>query len=198
MKQLSLTGRVALWKKNRLLQKIFGGFSIVVLLTLGLANTVAATPMLDPCNGGDCTVLGLFTGTDSAETISGIVGMSVTEIFKSDPPGLDGSGVTVTVDADMYSGTWSSLSYYIDFVVVKAGNEYLIQDYLNLTGGGLATSGLWSTFGLENNGQQFEISHITFYAKTDGLSAIPEPSTILLLGSGLVGLIGYRWKKSQA
>jgi len=135
MKQLSLTGRVALWKKNRLLQKIVGGFSIVALLTLGLANTVAATSMLDPCDGGDCTVLGPIPGNDSAETILGLVGMSVTEIFKWELPGLDGSGVTVTVDPDMYSGTWSSLSYYIDFVVVKAGKEYLIQDYLNLPGG---------------------------------------------------------------
>ena len=125
--------------------------------------------------------------------------MSVTEIFKWESPWLDGSGVTVTVDPDMYSGTWSSLSYYIDFVVVKAGKEYLIQDYLNLPGGGSATSGMWSTFGLENNnGNQLAISHVTFYAKTDGLSAIPEPSTMLLLGSGLAGLIWYRWKKAQA
>jgi len=202
MKQLSLTCRTELLKKKQLFQKIFGSISIVFLLTLGLANNVAATPMLDPCNiGVGCTVLGPFTGNDSEGTISSIVEMSVIEIFKSDPPGVDGNGVTVTVDGDMFSGTWSS-DIAIDFVVAKAGNTFLLQDYLNV--GGSATRGLWSTFGLAgNNGNQFTISHLTFYAtqafgpEPSGSIPNPEPSTILLLGTGIAGLIGYRIRKKM-
>ncbi len=203
MKQLSLTCRTELLKKKQLFQKIFGSISIVFLLTLGVANNVAATPMLDPCNiGVGCTVWEPFTGNDSEGTISSIVDMSVIEIFKSDPPGVDGNGVTVTVDGDMFSGTWSS-DIAIDFVVAKAGNTFLLQDYLNV--GGSATSGLWSTFGLGgNDGNQFTISHVTVYAKQafglepQGNGAVPEPSTILLLSTGLVGLIGYRMMKARA
>ena len=37
------------------------------------------------------------------------------------------------------------------------------------------------------------------YAVRSGdVSPVPEPSTMLLLGSGLVGLIGYRMRKAQA
>ena len=200
MKQLSLTCRTELLKKKRVFQKIFGSFSIVFVLILGLANNVAATPMLDPCPSAVCTVLEPFMGNDSEGTISGIVGMSVTEIWKSDPLGSDGNGVNV--DGDMFSGTWFS-DIAIDFVVAKAGNTFLLQDYLNV--GGSATSGLWSTFGLGgNDGNQFTISHVTVYAKQafglepQGNGAVPEPSTILLLSTGLVGLIGYRMMKARA
>ena len=195
MKQLSLTCRTELLKKKRVFQKIFGSFSIVFVLILGLANNVAATQMFDPCPPSDCTVMGPFTGNDSEGTISTLVGMSVTKIFKSEPPGSDGNGVTVTVDGDMFSGTWFS-DIAIDFVVAKAGDNFLLQNYLDV--GGSATSGLWSTYGLEKNGNQLTISHLTFYAKQGGSGAIPEPSTILLFGSGLVGLFGYRMLKARA
>ncbi|HBP88410.1 MAG TPA: hypothetical protein PKK23_09020 [Nitrospirales bacterium] len=171
---------------------------LTAFLVLGLSSQASAVPMLDPCGppaapAGTCTVTGPHNGNDSEAALLTILGVPVTEIFKSDPPGSDGNGVTVTVDGDMLSGTWASPGKAIDYVVAKAGPNFLIQNYVDASNGP-AFNGLWSTFGLtvgqQNN--QPDISHVTFYNQT---APVPIPGAILLFGSGLIGLIGIARRK---
>ena len=43
----------------------------------------------------------------------------------------------------------------------------------------------------------FQIGEITFYGANQPLDALPEPSTLCLLGLGILGLIGYRRKRTN-
>jgi hypothetical protein len=94
------------------------------------------------------------------------------------------------------SGTWAvnPLSYVIDFYIVKAANAYamyLIDPAANM--------GSWSTYDLWMEGygghEPLEISHVTGY---NPHYAVPAPATILLLASGLWGVVAYGRKKMKA
>ncbi len=92
------------------------------------------------------------------------------------------------------SGDWwadDSLSGIPLYYSLKAGQEFELYK----TDGDL--EGLWDTLGITNKYDKARrLSHISFWTSEGSSAPIPEPSTALLFGLGLLAFAGFARKKT--
>jgi hypothetical protein len=179
------------------MKKLLGCFLCVVLLIFGAqANALTISPSLLP---SDCIYYGNDTSQSSINAIIAPIIDYADELYKQNAGGSEegalASSYTTSFNGDLSGGTitYESGPFIADpFLLVKDGNHEPAWYLFDLTGecpsldwngkDTLELSGFW----LDNGA----ISHVTLYG-----NPVPEPTTMLLLGSGLAGLAGFGRKR---
>ena len=179
-------------------------YSLILLASFALPFSIIGNAQaLTICNTSDvsgceeCADGILNDSNVSADDLDGYFGYDNWEyLSKQETPGnLEGPvdiGLVVTpttgTNSGTYSfnpGTWSIYDYIT--VVLKDGDVADIKWFAYLLGDG-NSNGTWTY----PTGK--DLSHLSVYGRK-GDAPVPEPATILLLGSGLVGLAGFGRKK---
>ncbi|MDL1979258.1 MAG: PEP-CTERM sorting domain-containing protein [Deltaproteobacteria bacterium] len=184
-------------------------FLCAVMLVFGMVGSASAIPILN--NGIDLDDAGnlygtyinsgslLFTqrGNNDGNKLEGVEMLVENELgYNADDFDLTVTSMSYSSDDGGFTGLWNANpeDTLISFYAVKAGRGYAMYQVYPAEGtGSWSTYDLWVT-GLYNNGADLEISHYTGYNSVP--APVPEPTTILLMGTGLLGLVGYSRKRS--
>ena len=119
--------------------------------------------------------VGFFGFTDWAQLEKNDGGVEVEDFAV----GLGITGLNATAGTWSFSNTpWGSYSDIL--LVLKRGNGFSAHNVLPVD-----TSGHWNT------GGDPDLSHMSVFGRG---TPIPEPSTMLLLGIGIAGFVGFRRK----
>ena len=179
--------------------KVMKRHVLKLMLLLGiLALAMPANAALIITPGTDTPL----TGNDPSQAvIDGIIDPllgSSTELYKQDANLIEDSGPLAGSYETVFNGDLSggTIEYVggayvgpVAYLLVKDGAQVPAWYFYNMTAPPISWNGMetivMSGFWPENGA----ISHVTLYGNT---TSVPEAGALLLFGSGLIGLVGYR------
>lgn len=135
-------------------------------------------------------------GNDSSDSVT----LEGIEFTLSASPIGGNEGTWSLTAVDLNGSVPMNLGDFVDLIgVLKGGNmfaAYFFDDELIQATG----TGTWEITFVNNGGQFPGLSHFSLYLRPDdpvGYTPVPEPSSLLLIGSGILGLgvLGRRMKR---
>lgn len=206
MRSKILTMRTIFKASTILLAFAWTGIAVAVPVTLddttrcGAGNAVNGIQVTDVTGnaGGATECWGTFDGNDPGPSGDGfdIGGVIFDFVAKEDTPGgLEGMdiGLSVTPSGGALTGEWSfdPAKFAADafLIVLKAANSPGYAVWLFDGADAASSMGEWAV------AWERDLSHLSIYASNVRVS-VPEPTTLALLGLGLVG-IGFARRRRQ-
>lgn len=180
------------------MKKVFSMF-FAVILAVGLTTSVGAYTITEVGFGANEDFSGDYWD-DLGLTLLQKYDVDTGEWFAYTPDDTPYLYEISWSGSDLTAGQWSSDDPAIEYFSVKAGNPnsgggyilYQIEDYV------LGEWVDWDTSGLGDK----DLSHIAWWGSDSGNpddpnNPVPEPATLFLLGSGLVGAGVFRRKRNE-